>query len=308
MSSIHGIFLGPEPDYFNTFDDKHLNPKLDSQKLGPMQFGASQNAMISGPVKDAQLGPVWDLNGGMILSAVRSGGSGTVSSTVYVVPSELAKLIAPFYLRIEVLFDLPNSFNADADSTENPETWALALNLKRGTAVDDGTDDAGINIDKPVGANCQFHPKVSSFKGVRLTGTEPEGGNPVLDPTKTYDDYRMASTAFSMGADLTRAGLMYGGTASFTLTDKDGRQTQSGNLTPQDFGSSTNTEMAIGIALVNLEVPGPLPPATVRTVSVRLRSFAIWMRDAEMPQREQKVILKPHPSPDPQVNMPLRRS
>jgi hypothetical protein len=300
MASKHFIFLGPEPDYFNTFDDQQLKPQLDSQKLGAMHLGASQNAMD--PM------PVWDGNGGMILSAVRSGGSGTVSSTVYVVPSELAKLIAPYHLRIEVLFDFPNSLNAD--STENPETWALALNLKRGTAVDDGTDDTGTNVDNPVGPNCQFHPKVSSFKGVRLTGTEPEGGNPVLDPTKTYTDYRAASTAFVLGANLTRTDLKYGGTASLTLTDKDEPRPQSGNLSPQDFsGTSTITGMAIGIALVNLELPGPPPPAIVRTVSVRLRSFAIWMRDTEIAQREPiVVILNPHPRPDPQVIVPLRRS
>ncbi len=231
----------------------------------------------------------------MILSAVTTGAE-DVSSTVYVVPSDPAKLETPVYLRVEVLFDLPRSTVVPRDSA----TWGLGVNLKRGTATDAGTD-----ADTPVGPNCQFNPQKLSGTGVRLTGVEVDNG--YLD-TRSYGLYGTNKTLFGLRADLNHAGLNhaglnyfglnYFGSASLVLSDQSGpkvQEVQQGTLLPQDFHPSI-TPMAIGIVLVNQG------GEHAKTVSVQLHSFAIWTRPVTI--EVEHLLLKQHAGPDPQVIVP----
>lgn len=284
MHNILLKWLVPEPVYYNVFRDKDLKPDIDTLNLKDMQFGASQNAIDPGAIQDAQLAPVFLPNAGMILSAVTTGAA-DVSKTVYIVTSELAKLETPVHLRVEVLFDLP-------ESTVDSGTWGLVVNLKRGTAV-----DAGIDVDTPVGPNCQFNPqKKLPMTGVRLTGTEAE--NDFLD-NRPYDQYRTDSTLFGLRADLTHTGLNYGGPASLVLSDQSGLKAQPGTLIKQDFSDPSIEQMAIGIGLVN-------QGGDAKTVSVRLLSFAIWTRPITI--EVEHLLLKQHAGPDPQVIVSLQRT
>jgi hypothetical protein len=291
MSNIIIKWLVPEPVYYNVFRDGDLKPEpgMDSLHFGSMQFGASQNAIAGVPQ-----GPIFSPKG-MTLSAVTTGGADPVSQTVYVV-TERAALEAPAYLRVEVLFDLPCS-------PVDPGTWALALNLKRGTATDKGPV-----VDTTIGPNCKFHPmnETPPYEGVWLTGTVPDpdpARNKVDD--RPYGQYKTDETVFGLRADLTHTGLNYGGSASLTLLDKKGSSTLPGTLPTQSFGPIITKQtfidptMAIGIALVN-------QPGTPKTVSVRLQSFAIWTRPIEV--EIEHILLKHFRRPDPQVIVPLERT